>query len=113
MAVSGVARTVTEVFGEAWPNDDPATLVIDDEMDVSDLGGCNRFRGQLQPSGRGLAFPDDMAGTMMACPDPVEAPERRSLATLRQVSDHLRCGDGLLMMAAHRRAVLHVIETPA
>ncbi|MCV2882466.1 META domain-containing protein [Actibacterium sp. XHP0104] len=110
--ISGVAWTAKEVFGEAWPNDDPATLVIDDEMNVSVFGGCNRFRGQLQPSDRGLAFPDNMAGTMMACPDETEAQERRFLAALAQVSDYVRYGAGLVMEDFDGRAVLHFIETP-
>lgn len=110
--ISGVAWTVTEVFDEAWPNDDPATLVIDDEMNVSAFGGCNRFHGQLQPSGRGIAFPDNMAGTMMACPDEVQAQERRFLAALAHVSDYVRYGSGLVMMDAEGRAVLHFVETP-
>lgn len=110
--ISGVAWTVTEVFGEAWPNDDPAALVIDDEMNVSAFGGCNRFRGHLQLSGRGLAFPDNFAGTMMACPDEVEAQERRFLAALMQVSDYVRYGAGLVMTDAEGRAVLHLVETP-
>lgn len=110
--ISGVAWTVTEVLGEAWPNDEPATLVIDDEMNVSAFGGCNRYRGQLQPSGRGLAFPENMAGTMMACPDAVEAVERRFLAALMQVSDYVRYGGGLVMLDAEGRAVMHFIETP-
>lgn len=110
--ISGVAWTVTEVFGDAWPNDDPATLLIDDEMNVSAFGGCNRFRGQVQPSGRGLAFPENMAGTMMACPDAVEAQERRFLAALTRVSDYVRYGAGLVMMDADGRAVLHLVETP-
>ena len=103
---------MTEVFGEAWPNDDPAALVIDDEMNVSAFRGCNRFRGQLQPSGRGLAFPDNLAGTMMACPDEVEAQERRFLAALVQVSDYVRYGSGLVIVDAEGRAVLHFVETP-
>jgi putative lipoprotein len=110
--ISGVAWTVTEVFGEAWPNDDPATLVIDDEMNVSAFGGCNRFRGQLQSSGRGLAFPENMAGTMMACPDEIEALERRFLAALMLVSDYVRYGEGVVLMDAEGRAVLHFVETP-
>lgn len=110
--ISGVAWTVTEVFGEPWPDDDPATLIIDDEMNVSAFGGCNRFRGQMQPSGLGLAFPGTMAGTMMACPDDTEAQERRFLAALTRVSDYVRYGAGLVMIDAQGRAVLHFIETP-
>ena len=110
--ISGVSWTVTEVFGEAWQNDDPATLVIDDETNFAIFGGCNRFTGQLAPSGLGLAFPENIAGTMMACPDEVEALERRFLAALMQVSDYVRYGAGLVMMDSDRRAVLHFVETP-
>lgn len=110
--ISGVAWTVTEVFGEAWPNDDPATLMIDEGMNVSAYGGCNRFRGQIKPSVLGLALPETLAGTMMACPDETEAQERRFLAALAQVADYVRYGAGLVMIDAQGRAVLHFIETP-
>lgn len=110
--ISGVAWTVTEVFGQAWPNDDPATLMIDDEMNVSAFGGCNRFRGQMQPSGLGLAFLENIAGTMMACPYEIEAQERRFLAALAQVSDYVRYGAGLVMTDFDGRTVLHFVETP-
>lgn len=110
--ISGVPWTVTEVFGEAWQNDDPATLVIDGEMNFAIFGGCNRFTGQLAPFGLGLAFPENIAGTMMACPDEVEALERRFLAALMQVSNYVRYGAGLVLMDSDGRAVLHFVETP-
>lgn len=110
--LAGVAWTVTEVFGAPWANDDPATLVIDAESNVSAFGGCNRFRGHVQPSGHGLTFAETMAGTMMACADEIEAQERRFLAALAQVSDYVRYGAGLVMMDIDGRAVLHFVETP-
>jgi len=110
--ISGVPWTVTEVFGQAWQNDDPPTLVIDDEMTFSIFGGCNRFFGQVLLSGRGLAFPGDFPGTMMACPDEVEVLERRFLSALRLVSDFVRYGAGLVMTDAQGRAVLHFVQTP-
>lgn len=103
---------MTEVFGEAWGNDDPATLVIDNEMNFSIFGGCNRFSGQLVFWGDGLAFPEDFAATLMACPDEVEALERRFLAALRRVVDYVRYGAGLVMIDAEGRAVLHFAEAP-
>ena len=110
--ISGVPWTATEVFGEAWQNNDPATLVIDDDMNFAIFGGCNRFVGQMVPTGTGLAFPEKIAGTMMACPDEVEVLERRFLAALMQVSDYVSYGAGLVMTDADGRAVLHFVETP-
>lgn len=110
--ISGVPWTVTEIFGERWQNEDPATLMIDDEMNFAIFGGCNRYTGKLAPLGRGLAFPENMAGTMMACPGEIEALERRFLTAIMQVSDYVRYGAGLLMMDADGRAVLHFVETP-
>ncbi|MDU8912863.1 META domain-containing protein [Aestuariicoccus sp. MJ-SS9] len=89
-----------------------ATAVIDDAMNGSAFGGCNRFRGQVQPSGLGLAFPENMAGTMMARPDEIEAQERRFLDALAQVSDYVRYGAGIVMEDFDGRAVLHFFETP-
>jgi putative lipoprotein len=86
--------------------------VLDDERNFALFGGCNRFSGRLAPSGGGLIFPEDFAGTMMACPDPVEAMERQILAALRQVADFVRYGSGLVMMDANGRAVLHFVATP-
>jgi putative lipoprotein len=105
-------RTVTEVLGEAWGNDDPATLVIDNEMNLSIFGGCNRFSGQLVFLGERLMFSEDFAATSMACPDEVEMLERRFLSGLRQVVDYLRYGAGLIMTNAKGHAVLYFVETP-
>lgn len=110
--ISGIAWTVTEILGEPWPGHDPATLVIDDAMNVSVFGGCNRFRGRLPPSAGGLAFDQNMAGTLMACPGEIEQAERRFLSALGLVADYVRYGAGLVMTDARGRAVLHFIETP-
>jgi len=102
--ISGVPWTVTEVFGDVWPNEDPATLVIDDEMNFAIFSGCNRFAGQIAPSSSSLSFLENIAGTMMACPDEMEALERRFLAAIMQVSDFVRYGAGLVMMDTDGRA---------
>lgn len=110
--VTGVEWAVTEVFGTPWPNDDPATLVIDAEANVSAFGGCNRFRGQAMLSDDAITFPANFAGTMMACPDSFEQQERRFLDALAQVVGYVRYGAGLVMADAQGNAVLHFVERP-
>lgn len=104
---------MAEVFREAWPNDDPATLVIDVAMNVSAFGRCNRFRVQVQPSGLGLAFPENIAGTIVACPDEIEAQEQRFLDALAQVSDYVRYGAGLVMEDFDGRASCIFSRSPS
>ena len=110
--ISGIEWAVTEVFGTAWPNDDPATLVIDEDSNVSAFGGCNRFRGQATHSDKALAFSANFAGTLMACPDDVETLERSFLRALSEVSGYVRYGAGLVMMDAKGNAILHFVERP-
>lgn len=110
--ITGVEWAVTEVFGTPWPNDDPATLVIDAEANVSAFGGCNRFRGQALPADGSLAFSANFAGTLMACPEPVEVQERRFLDALTQVAGYVRYGAGMVMTDARGNAILHFVERP-
>ncbi|MCU0907490.1 MAG: META domain-containing protein [Rhodobacteraceae bacterium] len=110
--VRGVVWRVTEVLGEPWAGGDPATLAIDDTMQVSVFGGCNRYVGQVRLAGREIGFPPDFAGTLMACPDAVEAQERAFLAALRRVTHLVRYGAGLVLMDAGGTALLHFEPAP-
>lgn len=112
LPIAGIEWAVTEIAGEPWSNDDPATLTIDDEMKFSIFGGCNRFSGTLSLSGDEIAFPENFAGTLMACPTDVEALERRFLAALRDVSRFVRYGAGLILTDADGRALLHFVHRP-
>ena len=110
--IAGIQWAVTEVSGVAWANDDPATLIIDDEMNFSIFGGCNRFNGQLTLSDGEVSFPENFAGTLMACPDEIEALERSFLNALTRVSGYVRYGAGLVMTDPLGNAVLHFDERP-
>jgi putative lipoprotein len=110
--VQGIAWRVTEVMGAPWDGDDPATLAIDDTMQFSIFGGCNRYVGQVRIAGREIAFPPDFAGTLMACPDAVEAQERAFLDALRRVTQHVRYGAGLVLMDAGGTALMHFEQAP-
>jgi putative lipoprotein len=105
--LEGSEWSLTELFGDAFDIGEPPTLSIDDGSTFSVFGGCNRFSGQLEQWGDGIAFPENMAGTLKACPDDIEAIERRFLAALLQVADYVRYGDGLVMMDLGGRAVAH------
>ena len=47
----------------------------------------------------------------MAGRDEIEMPERRFLAALGLVADHVRCGVSLVMTDADERAIAHQVET--
>ncbi|MBS0124482.1 META domain-containing protein [Thetidibacter halocola] len=109
---AGIQWAVTEIAGEAWPNDDPATLIVDDGLAFSIFGGCNRFVGRLDVTDTGIAFPENFAGTLMACPDTVEAAERRFLSALRLVAGYARDGSTLELTDAAGATVLRFAERP-
>ncbi|MBT8146147.1 MAG: YbaY family lipoprotein [Gammaproteobacteria bacterium] len=111
-SIRGIQWAATEVAGQAWSNADPATLTIDDEMNFSSFGGCNRFSGQLILTESEINFPENFAGTLMTCPGQAEALERTYLDALRLVSRYLRYGGGLIMTDASGNALLHFEERP-
>jgi putative lipoprotein len=112
LPITGVEWAVTEIAGLPWGNDDPATLSIDADMNVAIFGGCNRYVGALMVSGGEIAFPETLAGTLMACPPEVEELERGFLEALRGVTGYVRYGAGLVLIDAGGRALLHFVERP-
>ncbi|WP_158569299.1 YbaY family lipoprotein [Pseudotabrizicola alkalilacus] len=110
--ITGIAWSVTEVGGEAWGTDDPATFAIDYTMNFSIFGGCNRFSGRLLLVESEILFPEDFAGTLMACSDEAEAEERRLLGALRQVSGYVRYAGGLVLIDPAGNTLVHFIERP-
>lgn len=110
--ISGIRWVATELFGTPWINDDPATLTVDDSNAFSIFGGCNRFTGQLQVSIGQISFPENFAGTLMACQDEVEAQERSFLEALSRVSAYVRYGAGLILMDDDGMALMHFEARP-
>ena len=60
-------------------------------------GGCNRFTGQAEIGEGTITFPDNMAGTLMACPPPADELERQFLKALPEVSGYVLNGDLLAL----------------
>lgn len=111
-AIAGIAWAVTEIGGHTARADDPAMLMIDDDARFSLYGGCNRFAGQLELSDTGVRFPEQFAGTLMACPDDRENEERDILAALALVRGHLRDGKTLDLSDASGKVLIRLSEQP-
>lgn len=111
-SITGVSWAVAEVAGVPWPNDDSATLTIDEEMRFSLFGGCNRFIGSVEAFDSRITFPEQFAGTLMACPDEIETAERSLLEALHSATRYVRFGGGLIFLDEHDVALLHFFERP-
>lgn len=96
--LAGTDWTVTTLEGEALTLDRLPTISFGEDGALAIFGGCNRFVGQMQTNGDGFAIGDNLAGTMMACPEAVAAVESRLLDVLREVSRTRSNGSDLSLM---------------
>ncbi|WP_420003333.1 META domain-containing protein [Arenibacterium sp. LLYu02] len=87
----------TPLTGSAWVLDtiegtapvtgrEPADLTFGEGGQFGASAGCNRFKGTAEIKGEEITFPDQLAGTMMACPEDLAAQEEHVLDLLAQVS---------------------------
>lgn len=111
-SIAGVQWAVTEIAGDPWGNEDPATIIIDDQMTLAIFGGCNRFMGQVSISGHTISFPRDLAGTKMACPPEIDARERQFLEALSRAASFVRYRSWLVLTDAEGAPLLHFEERP-
>ena len=75
-------------------------------------GGCNSYRGEAKLSGNKIAFPDNMAGTLMACPPPLDKLEKDFLTALTQVTGYVRNGQVLALTNDAGVAVMRLMLVP-
>lgn len=75
----------SQLHGTPITVDNPPTLRFSPDGALAAFGGCNRYRGQVETAGDTLTFPDNMAGTLMACPEPTASLEREFLMGLSEV----------------------------
>lgn len=109
--IQGSEWILYELFGDQIEIGEPPTLSLYDNLTFSVFGGCNLFSGQVEQWGDGIAFPENMAGTLKACPDRLEMIERLFLAALLEVADHVRYGEGVIMTDLGGRPVLHFVQS--
>lgn len=90
--IAGREWVLMELDGNATSEDEPPTLEFGEDDGFSIFGGCNRFNGQASIEGNELAFPAQMAGTLMACPPDREALERNLVSRLTDVRGYAQSG---------------------
>lgn len=90
---------VESLAGEAVAEEPPLTLDFSADRRIAGSGGCNRFGGGFS-IGEGLTIGPDLMSTMMACPEPVMATERRLMDWLPAVQRFDFDDSGRLVLSA-------------
>ncbi|MEX0367350.1 MAG: YbaY family lipoprotein [Ruegeria sp.] len=70
--------------------------------------GCNRFSGHAEITADMIAFPEDMAATLMACPPPYDELEHEFFRALPQVSGFQRDGAMLVLVDTAGMAIIRL-----
>jgi heat shock protein HslJ len=75
-AVTGVEWSAEEVLGEALAPSASVTLLLDGQGRAAGTSGCNRYTGPVEIGSGTMRF-GLLAGTRMACPEPLMALEQK------------------------------------
>lgn len=81
-ALTGVEWSAEEVLGQTVPDGAAVTLLLDGQGRAAGRSGCNRFTGGVEIGSGTMRF-GQMAGTRMACPEPLMELEQRVLSALQ------------------------------
>nr|WP_242519284.1 META domain-containing protein [Halochromatium roseum] len=95
--LEGEEWTVHSLAGEPVPDEVSVTINFLENDRVAGSSGCNRFMGGYALTGEGLSF-DQIAGTMMACPELQMQTEQRFLGLLQAVNRFEVTPDGGLQL---------------
>jgi putative lipoprotein len=121
-AAQALAGEQTSLVGTSWvatelgtgplTQEDPPRFRFREDGKVEIFGGCNNFHGKVvmadeSPDGI-MRFPDPMAGTMMACSDPVGQTELQLMLSLRSVARHEVRDDILVLRDTDGAAVVRL-----
>ncbi len=103
--------TVIGINGAVVDAERPPQISFTQNGSFNGFGGCNRYMGQAELSGDTIAFPDNMAATLMACPPAMEEVEDQFFAALQGVTTYAVAGDSLVLLDAAGEPVLKFIRT--
>ena len=102
--LTGTSWRATEIEGKTYEGERPPELFFD-EGRVGVATGCNRFNGPVEIKEGSLRFSDQMTGTLMACPPPMDLQERAVLDAIAMVRSYL-IEDGELSLIGEGGTVL-------
>jgi len=77
---------------------------------VSGSSGCNNFAGGFDLTGEGMTFGQAMAGTTMACDEPVTTLERSFLDTMSKVTGFDIGSNGELLLKVNTTTVIQAVR---
>lgn len=103
---------VTQLSGKAVVGDKVPEIKFAQGGAFGAQGGCNSYRGEAKLSDGKIAFPDNMAGTLMACPPPLDKLEKDFLNAMGQVTGYVRTGEVLALTNDAGVAVLRLMLVP-
>jgi heat shock protein HslJ len=83
--LTGTSWQVEDIDGGGVIDGSKATVQFPEPGRVAGNSRCNRYMGGYERDGESLSF-GNLAGTMMACPEPLMAEEQRFYQAMSQVS---------------------------
>lgn len=99
---------VLEIAGRMVVAEPLPTLQFADDGGFGMYAGCNRFSGTASIGAGTLEFPENIAATMMACPDPLDKLERDMLEAMSHVREFAMSGEILTLVNAAGVPVLRL-----
>ena len=91
---------LSELNGQAPLPDTAITAEFSEDGKVSGSSGCNSYTTTYSVSGKKIAFGEQVASTMMACPDPLMAQERDYVEALSSAATFEIADDTLTLYDA-------------
>jgi heat shock protein HslJ/uncharacterized membrane protein len=101
------AWTLRALGGAPLPSDRPLELLFGTDGRFAGQGPCNRLSGGYRLSGEELRL-GPVASTMMACPEPIMAAERRYVEALEKVRGFALAAGGAVLLLTEDGARLEL-----
>lgn len=98
-----------ELGGEAIEVGRKPTLAFRPDGQFALFAGCNRFAGKAELGEATIAFPENFAGTMMACMGPEAELERRVIDTIGAVRGFRRDGQQAFLLDGEGDPLLRLV----
>jgi heat shock protein HslJ len=102
--------SITEIGSSAVMGSTAPTIAFLDDNAVAGSGSCNRFRGGFKLTGESLTI-EQLATTMMACPDQVMQQEQTIIRQLEATHSFDIRADGALVLKDAKGGTLVAVRT--